>query len=74
MRPDGIHVGVVPLPFLQVRGSVAVGQQEGRDVGDEGEADHGDGAADPSQLRHAPREREHAAADHAGDDVREARP
>ena len=60
MRSDGILVGVVPLPFLH--------------VGDEGEADHGDGAADPSQLRHAPREREHAAADHAGDDVREARP
>jgi hypothetical protein len=74
VRPDGIHVGVVPLPFLQVGGSVAVGQQEGREVGDEGEADHGDGAADPPQLRDAPREREHAAPDHAGDDVREARP
>lgn len=79
MRPDGVHVGVVPLAFLGVvtvrdGGPVAVGQEEGGEVGDEGEAEHGDGAAHPAQLRDAPRERQHAGADHGSDDVREAGP
>ena len=79
MRPDGVHVGVVPLAFLGVvtvrdGGPVAVGQEEGGEVGDEGEAEHGDGAAHPAQLRDAPRERQHAGADYGGDDVREAGP
>jgi hypothetical protein len=78
VRPDGVHVGVVPLAFqgaiIGGRGPVAVGQEEGGEVGDEGEAEHGDRAAHPAQLRDAPRERQHAAADHGGDDVREAGP
>jgi hypothetical protein len=74
VRPDGTHVGVVPLPLLRLGGPVTVGQQERRDVGDEGEAEHRDGAADPAELRHAPRERQHAAPDHGRDDVGDARP
>lgn len=83
VRPDGVHVGVVPLEFVGAvsvtvsrasGGPVAVGEEESGVVGDEAEAEHGDGPAHPAELRDAPRERQHAAADYGGDDVREAGP
>jgi hypothetical protein len=71
---DGVHVAVVPWPLLGVAAPVALGEQRGGDVCDEGEAEHADRPGHPPQLRHRPRQRQHAGADHRRDDVRRARP
>lgn len=73
-RSDDVHVSVVPFAVDGVRRAVAVGQEDGGVVGDVGAADEGDGAEDPAHLRHAPRQGEHAGADHGGDGVRRRRP
>jgi hypothetical protein len=70
----GVHVGVVALARLRVARAVALGEQRGGVVCDEGEEEHGGGAGDPAQLRDRPGEREHPGADDGGDDVRAGRP
>ena len=72
--PDGVHVGVVALASVRVAGAVALGEQRGGVVGDEGEEQHGGGAGHPAELRDGPGQGEHAGADHGGDDVRARRP
>ena len=71
---DDVHVSVVPFAVDGVRRAVAVGQEDGGVVGDVSAPDEGDGAEDPAHLRHAPRQGEHAGADHGGDGVRRRRP
>lgn len=53
---------------------VAVREEEGGDEGDDGEAEHGHRAGDPTQLGSAPCEGEHAGADDGRYDVRDAGP
>ena len=65
---------MVPFAVDGVRRAVAVGQEDGGVVGDVGAADEGDGAEDPTHLRDAPGQGEHAGAYHGGDGVRRRRP
>lgn len=65
---------MVPFAVDGVRRAVAVGQEDGGVVGDVGAADEGDGAEDPTHLRDAPGQGQHAGADHSGDGVRRRRP
>ena len=72
---DGLGVGAVAVrPVLRVRRAVAVGQEDGGEVGDVGAADEGDGAEDPPHLGHAPRQRQHAGPYDGRDGVRRRRP
>ena len=71
---DGVHVGVVAFARLRVARAVALGEQRGRVVGDEGEEEHGGRAGDPAELRDGPGQGEHAGADDSGDDVGAGRP
>jgi hypothetical protein len=57
-----------------VRVPVAVGQQRRCVVGDAGEAQEDEGTHHPPQLRHRPRQRQHAGAHHRRHDVRRRRP
>jgi hypothetical protein len=72
--PDGVHVRVVPLPGLRVARAVALCEQRGRVVGDEGEEEHRGGAGHPAELRDGPGQGEHAGPDDGGDDVGARRP
>lgn len=65
---------MVPCPSDWVRRSVAVREQEGRDVGDDREVKHGNRPRDPAQLRGAPREGQNAGPDNGSDDMRDACP
>jgi len=71
---DGVHVGVVSLARLRVARAVALGEQRGGVVGDEGEEQHGGGAGHPAELRDGPGQGQHAGADDGGDDVGAGRP
>ena len=71
---DGVGVGVVALAGGRVADAVAVGEEAAGVEGDGGEEEEGDGASHPPQLRHRPRQRQHAGPDHRRDYVRRRRP
>ena len=50
-----MHVSVVPLAINWVAGAIAVGEQTGGVVTDEGEQQHHKGTRDPSELSNCPR-------------------
>jgi len=75
---DGLHVRVVPAAarargvgvVAAAAGAVALGEQRGGVVRGAAEDEQDRGPRGPAELRHRPGEREHAGADHGGDDVR----
>jgi hypothetical protein len=71
---DGLGVGVVALAGDGVADAVAVGEEAAGVQGDGGEQHQGHRARHPPQLRHRPRQRQHAGPDHRRDDVRRRRP
>lgn len=50
-----MHVSVVPLAINWVAGAIAVGEQTGGVVTDEGEQQHHGGTCDPPELSDRPR-------------------
>lgn len=65
MRTDDVHVSVVAAAVV----AVGVGEEDGGEVGDEGEGHQSGGTRHPSQLSYGPRQRQNAGAYHRRYDV-----